>query len=133
LSARQRPSAAQPEETARRGIERLSADGIEIVVASGDGAAKVEGRHDAGLEIILAGINARPRGLPKGTPKSNERLSTDEMRSALAEANAGHDAVIKWLDELFMDVLHKAGGNVEALNLLDESESNKSAPDSKVQ
>lgn len=102
-------------------IERLASDGLQIVVASGDGAAKIEARHDIRMEVILAGINARPHDVPKHRPNSNERLRVEEMETALAEASDTHDAVFEWLDELFMDVLQKAGGDIESLEALEET------------
>lgn len=106
------------QETALRGIERLASDGRPAVLMSGDGQSKVEGRHDVGIEIMLAGINARPRGVPKGTPNSNQRLEIEEMKGALAEAHTAHDAVIEWLDDLLVDVLHNAGIGTSALQPL---------------
>lgn len=50
-----------------------------------------------------------------------ERLRVEEMETALAEASDTHDAVFEWLDELFMDVLQKAGGDIESLEALEET------------
>jgi hypothetical protein len=108
-------------EIALRGIKRLAEEGRELVIASGDGAPRVEGRHDLGIEVILAGINVRPAGVPKNTPHSNQRLSKEELEGAIAEASDGHMAVVEWLDDLFMDLLHQAGANVEPLEPLEGS------------
>jgi hypothetical protein len=98
------------------GIVNLAAEKRKLVLASGDGPAKVEGRHDLGGDVILAGIRIRPPGVPKGIPNSRRRLEHADLVAALDEASENHFTVIRVLEEVFVDVLSQAGATFEPLN-----------------
>jgi hypothetical protein len=94
---------------ALRGLRRLSNDAREIVVASGDGQIAGECRYDFAMEIMMAGINARPVGIPKNTLDSNKRLTTEEITGAIHEARNAHNAALQLLDGIFVDLLQQVG------------------------
>lgn len=61
------------------GIDKLSAEKRSLVLATGDGGARVEVRHDFGLDVIFAGMKIRPHDVPKG---HTERSSLDDGRGS---------------------------------------------------
>jgi hypothetical protein len=105
-------------EIATRGINRLSFEKRRLVVASGDGRSVIEGRNVLGTDVLLAGINIRPPGIPKGTPNSRRAATVEDLDAAMGEASDSHHTAVALLEEIFVDLLRLAGANFEPLSSL---------------
>lgn len=103
----------------RAGLKVMTKRGGPVSIISGRTGENVELRHDFAQNVVLAGIDVRPAGVPKGTPNSRRPMDEDDLKSALEEAIDGHFTVVSLLSDLLHDVLRTAGAGLLPLDPLE--------------
>jgi hypothetical protein len=104
------------DKTVRRGLEAISAEKTVLRVQTSDGPHNVNNRREFGFQAILAGIMIPDESQPADAngDRPERQLQTSDVTKAFTAVSAAHFAIVKLVDEVFIDALVKAGATLRA-------------------